>query len=336
MMRKPIFTVISLLLLALPGLAQLKEGQKAPTFKPDRFLNTRLRSLDPLKKRLVLYIWIDPADEGCKPLVTRVHQLLDSWGRKGFASVFLTHASLTDVKDYIHATSLRAPVVVERDAKSFEAFGFHNRPSAALVAPDGNITWIGHPQDVSRDDIEMLLRKVKTSIPIGQPLLLKLSLPKADAAIAKEAAEGRLGKAFLLLEQAEKRTDLSEEDAALLRDAKDEVLSLLELENAVADRADQIKRYREAESVYARIATHYEGHPLAASAKKRSEEISKDPKAFLELEASSRIEEAEKCLAKSQKKAALQILEEIMASPLKNARIVKDKNVPGLIESLKK
>ncbi len=330
-MRHGLFVIVVLAAAASLSVAQIKVGDRFTPPKADRLAGTRLKSLAELKGRLVLWIWVDLGDPSSRELVARIHHLDAPFGKKGFVPVLVTGAGRDAVDAFRDATGLKTPIALEAGLKSHAALGFSGFPVAALVAPDGVVAWVGHPKDVTRDDLELLLRKVKTATPIDRRLGAKIEVPKAFAAAAKDAADGRLGAAYLALAGGD---GLSEVDRMLLEEARRVVDALLDFELGCAERADETKRFAEAGRLYARIARDFEGHPRAAAAKTRAEEIAKDPAATAEREAAARLAEIDRLVGRNRRKDALALARELAASPLATTKAVKDRDLKALVASL--
>ena len=259
---------------ALP--AQLKVGDKAPAFRAERLLNTRAKTLaDLVKGRVVLYVYVSAAESACAGCVPRVHSILEKYGRQGFTAVFVTRDGPGEIQKFVDATRLLAAVALEKELKSYDLYGFATWPCASLVGVDGRIAWIGHPQDVTRDEVEKHLRSVKSPTPPDQPLKAVVKLPKAYAGIVADAAAGRLGTAWSALDAALKGRDLPELDEALLSEARRVLEDILLFEQGCAEREDEQHHDADARKLYLRVAAAFQGQPAAEKAQERADELAK-------------------------------------------------------------
>lgn len=176
------------------------------------------------------------------------------------------------IENHIEKKGITYPLAKTKGEDVDRLYGVKGFPSGALLDPDGEVVWMGHPASVPRGTIEELL---------GRTAFVPVTGVDDHAKLDKLIAGQEFGKALKALE---KELEKAPEDAALAKAKADlEALLARKLERAKA--AVEAHDYSVAVGVYAELQTLYKGVPAADEAKLLQKELEKDPAAKEELAA---------------------------------------------------
>ncbi len=186
------------------------------------------------------------------------------------------------VEKYINDMNLKV-----RIASGFPTnkWGVRSYPSAALINPDGEIVWTGHPSEVTGGKIKRVLKGAKARK--GDFLSFRVSRelsPKLKSAAAS-ALDGKLGKAYGMTSKiaADVKADASaREDAQVFAG---EILDFAAMLSAQADRAITKREIIKGLMVLDALEREFKGTEFGQGVTDRLAEIAKDEELQNELAA---------------------------------------------------
>ncbi|MAE65674.1 MAG: hypothetical protein CMJ18_15505 [Phycisphaeraceae bacterium] len=295
-------------------------GAPAPKVEARHLVNTKIRSLDELRGRVILYeffaTWCGPS----RATLPKLHQLLKSYGEKGFSVVGVTREALPQVDLWVRSNQTRIIVAVEPTGKSQQAYGFRATPSCALVGPEGKLLWTGHPNRLDNKLLERALLAVARRSSTRQRIEVVIALSKRHAAIRTAIAKGRLGDAWTALEAALAGLGRFAKERVELDEAVRRLRSALDLELKAAATAEERGRYADAIAALGLVAHHYRGRPEAVGAATRRDALIAKPEIAAEIEIGRTILKAIHLIEQNKKDEARRVLEQVVEGSNRGTR----------------
>lgn len=247
--------------------------------------------------------------------------MVEKFGKKGFVIVGVTSEAKAPTETYLEETGWKATVALEGSGGTMRAYGFTGYPSSTLVGPTGKVVWTGHPSGLSERVIEENLAGVRLGGPNG--LALDIELPRKHRAIAKKLSKGTLGPAYLDLQKALDRLGQDADDleeAAVLRDAIQQVDALAQEQLDLASKAFDEGRYFDAQSTWKLVDKHLAKHAAGEAAATRLSELAARAELVDEIEAGERIARALAEAAEEKVDKAIKTLKAVASGSLKETR----------------
>ncbi len=178
------------------------------------------------------------------------------------------------VSDYVDQMGLS--VRVGSGSGTSDAYGVRGIPSSALIDPEGNLVWTGHPSALSSGTVKSALKGAKkrsTSFLAFSPAK-EVSSKLASAVKAME--QGDLGKALASARALGENAKASDDEIADAEFLAGEIEAHLELLRTQAEGFVQARDVLLALSIFDALAKEMSGSDVGTSAKARALEIRKD------------------------------------------------------------
>lgn len=171
-------------------------------------------------------------------------------------------------------------------------------PSSALIGPDGNLLWQGHPSELSNSTVESALKGAKPAPTSFLAFAPKAAAEGRVAAHAKAIEQGKLAKAHaaLLGFAADAKATEGEKTSAsaLAAEIEAHVQALL----AQAERFAKSREPLKSVTVYDTLAKEFGAAKFGTDAKAAAEALRKDEATSRELDAAEAFEKLRSSTAK--------------------------------------
>ena len=140
--------------------ALVRTGQPAPELRLKKLLNAPLPELkgwtELAGKAAVIEFWAT----WCEPCVDNIphfNELAEKFKDKPVVFISVTDESEADVRAFLADHKLGGWIAPEAGAEVFKAFRVYGRPYTVLVGPDGNVSALTYPSEVTEAVVERLI-----------------------------------------------------------------------------------------------------------------------------------------------------------------------------------
>ncbi len=177
-------------------------------------------------------------------------------------------------------------------------YGVSGIPSSCLIGPDGKVVWAGHPSSLSDATIKEALKGVKPRSLNFLALVPSKQLAGRLAAVGKSMEAGKLGKALADAKVVAADAKANEVDKADAQTALGEIEAHVAVLSTQAEGFVKNLDVVKALLVFDTLAKEFGNGELGTAAKKRADEVRKDPALAKELAAAEAFEKAREAAAK--------------------------------------
>jgi hypothetical protein len=207
--------------------------------------------------------------------VVHLNEVSEKYREKGLTVVAISKQPKADLEKFVEELEAKFPIVGEK-SDSMRAYGCTAYPSSFLVGPNGRIVWRGHPVDLKDDLLDATLEKTK----------LMPALSKGLSSHGKSLEKVKYGAVLAKLEADLAAARIAADEDRTCAEALKEWLAWYG--TSTLEAADeQVKKgevYRAFQAL-TDVESAFQGHELAARAKKEIAALQADKDRALEVKA---------------------------------------------------
>lgn len=145
-------------LLALPLAAQgLKAGDRLPPVELEGLTQTPATSFADYTGRTVLLEFFAHWCGPCASSVPHLNELQAKYGARGFSIVAVTSETAKKTEPWVKKFEVGYAYGYDPERRLQQLFQFQGIPFGALIDPQGNVVWTGHPMRLTDAEIEKAL-----------------------------------------------------------------------------------------------------------------------------------------------------------------------------------